>query len=282
MGGAQGAERLRLTVRFERLTFKAPGFAGGYLLANFEPQLARAEFENPATLQNEPSETARPTGYTVAFLVLTRGTNYEYSFKHTFSRRGGGGSPRRLIFAVVGITTAMTLALLAGCTGSAGIRTGVSQKQGAYAEVYVGIKWDPPGQELANFNAAQAWARFSLINQAITNATGMFTVTVTDTNGNTLGAKSFSYYISNNKAYASDPSVVHQWLQQFRTQTAVDADVSIRDIKVSPTTSANTIARITTEALYQSVNHVSASTSMAIRGGSYVCETYGCKHTKLK
>ncbi|MCG8047291.1 MAG: YaiI/YqxD family protein, partial [Candidatus Thiodiazotropha endolucinida] len=32
--GAQGANRLRFTDRFERFTTKAPGFAGGYLLAN--------------------------------------------------------------------------------------------------------------------------------------------------------------------------------------------------------------------------------------------------------
>ncbi|MCG8076895.1 MAG: hypothetical protein JAY75_11705, partial [Candidatus Thiodiazotropha taylori] len=30
--GAQGANRLRFTDRFERFTTKAPGFAGGYLL----------------------------------------------------------------------------------------------------------------------------------------------------------------------------------------------------------------------------------------------------------
>ncbi|MES9909436.1 MAG: hypothetical protein ABW161_15180, partial [Candidatus Thiodiazotropha sp.] len=43
--GAQGANRLRFTDRFERFTTKAPGFAGGYLL--YAGQLLYGNWINP-------------------------------------------------------------------------------------------------------------------------------------------------------------------------------------------------------------------------------------------
>lgn len=165
------------------------------------------------------------------------------------------------------------LPALAGCIGSVGGKTGVSQKQGVYVEVYAKWTWDPPGSELADFNASEALLNVSMSNAEVTSTSGTATVTVTNaSNGTTLGQQSFGYVVKGSSLYAADPTAVQNWLGQFTGYSDVAVSVSASDLSGQDTATSGT-ASATTSAEYNGTTYASSTATWPIGSSGTGCGT---------
>lgn len=88
-------------------------------------------------------------------------------------------------------------------------------------------KLDPPGADLAYFDASQARAVLQPANLTITSIGGTATVSLKDeSSGASLGSQTFPFVMSNNVATFSDPSTVNNWVHSFSTyQGNVEVDL---------------------------------------------------------
>jgi hypothetical protein len=172
-------------------------------------------------------------------------------------------------------TLACGLLMLAGCTQSVSVDSGVSQQQGAYVNVHYQVVWDPPGSYLASLDTTQALLNLSLSNATVSSTSGTFTLTVKDLNANqNVGQQSFGYVINGASVYAQDPTGVYNWLQQFTGYANIDVIVDVEPT-LQATTATNSSA--TGSAVYQGQTYGSATVGWdATTGGGSGCTTRIC------
>lgn len=156
---------------------------------------------------------------------------------------------------------------LVGCTCTVGVK----QKTGAYGECTGKFVIDPPATELASLDTSQALAVLTTQNLQVTNTTGSFIISVSDTTtGQMLGQTTFPYKIVGMGIYATDPQAVHNWLSTFSVYGSEDVTTTLTasDIAIKPTIVSGT-AVLGLAAVYSGVTYGSGTYVTSVTSGGF-------------
>jgi hypothetical protein len=171
---------------------------------------------------------------------------------------------------------ASTVFMFTGCSPvTVTITITVQASTGPSTPIHHKLLMDPAGSDVANFDTTQGLLTMALSNATISSTSGTFILSIIDHASQvTLGKQTFNYVVNGTSLFAQDPTTVHNWLQQFASDTDVDVQVD-----VTPTVTAISTGSVssTGKAVYQGTTYATATANWTYSGstgsgcGTHVC-----------